>query len=65
MDGTHYISSYSKFKLNSEESSEDEFGDTPLRENETKGVNNKKKMIRKMTQKMMRSPSEERVLQML
>lgn len=50
LDGTNLLSSYSKFKLKTEETenSEEDLAD-PSQPGESKGVNQKKKMIRKMT----------------
>ena len=50
LDGTMYISSYSNFKLCTEESDNSgENQDNTSTNLEAKGINNKKKMIRKMT----------------
>jgi hypothetical protein len=50
LDGTIYLSSYSNFKLVTEESDKSgENQDNTSTNLETKGINNKKKMIRKMT----------------
>lgn len=50
LDGTIYLSSYSNFKLITEESDKSgDILDTTSTGPETKGINNKKKMIRKMT----------------